>query len=297
MKYEDISSTKDYIAYLREERNLATESIRREARHLKYLEHYLKKPIIHTERGTEIIQAVKTAAINRKTAYNGGQMDDGAGYRRRLAQTAVCFFRWAISEAIIYRNPYPKNTFPQAPPPQLKILTLEQLEALLAYKSSGYQSIRDQAIIRVLRDTGLRVSELVKITLPDLDFAERTITVFMSKVRRYKVVPFTETTRQVLDFYLRSRGDETHYLFPGRDGSAITDKAVRMRFRKISEALGFRVHPHLLRHHAGTEIFKKGGQIAAMALLGHIDTKATSRYVHLTPQDLRTWQEQEAKIN
>ena len=87
---------------------------------------------------------------------------------------------------------------------------------------------------------------------------------------------------------LGMRGFKSDWLFCDPEtGRKSSDKSLRLRFRKISDIIGFRVHPHMMRHTTGTMLVKYGDQLKAMQHLGHSTLEMTNVYTHLTGRDLR----------
>ena len=288
--YTTVDPVDEYLEFLSSLRRIVPEVVGKNARWLGKLRAELRKPLLEVKTGSEIDRAVIAAARNRKTAYNGGHMDNGEGMEFRLGQAAVCFYRWLYNEGRISRNPYPQNSFRRPAQHEAHFLLDEQVRALLIYAERNLE-LRDHLILRLLLDTGLRISELCRLQLSDIDVEERVIHIQMTKVKRPKNPPFTPLTQRLVKQWLKERMVKSNFLFVGYKQGHITDKQIRLRFRKISAAVGFRVNPHALRHTAGTAWLEHAGQIPAMQILGHVDVKMTNHYTHLVGAKLRLIQE------
>jgi len=273
-----------YTQFLSGIRRLCLESIARQRAHLIRIQAELGRQLIEAKTASEIERAIWAVSDKRKMKWNGGHLDDGAGLRFRLGLAASCFLRWAHREALIERCPYEKNTFRRPRRREAGFLTDAQMHNLLG---SGHLSTTDQAIVRFLIDTGLRVGELSRVMLTDLDFNECTVRVHVTKTGKPRIAAFSESTRQWLAIYLTVRGHETPWLFPNYEGGQLSEHGFRERFRKISKTVGFRVHPHMLRHTAGTRLIQKNEQVVVMRYLGHETPQMTAHYIHLTGKDAR----------
>src|SRR5260370_30002217 len=94
------------------------------------------------------------------------------------------------------------------------VLSAEDLRALLATcKGRGFEQQRDEAIIRLLADTGMRRAELLGLSVEDLDL-DQDIAIVLGKGRRQRACPFGHKTGLVLDRYLRARGRHLRATLP-----------------------------------------------------------------------------------
>lgn len=279
-----------YISYLHDLGQMVPEAIRKNERNILQIEKQLSKSLIESKTGSEIIHAVVLAAAKRKIAYNGGKQDDGSDKKFRLGQAAVCYLRWAHSENLIQRNPYPKNTFKR--PPQNNPYCLPPEKMMFLYRYEKFELI-DKAIIRFLSDTGVRVSELCRVKISDINFDKNFVRVYMTKVNRLKEVPLTDFTKKTLFKMLSVRKDKKfEYLFQSQKNRTFTIQAIALRLRNIGQQFGFRMNPHSFRHASTTLMYKKFGEVAAAKFAGHVDMRSTARYVHITGEEFNKMQNQ-----
>ncbi|MDH3403847.1 MAG: site-specific tyrosine recombinase XerD [Acidobacteriota bacterium] len=189
-------------------------------------------------------------------------------------------------------------------PPKLwrklpRTLTEEQVERLLeAPDLSTPLGRRDKAMIELLYATGLRVSELVGLTLPQLRLDAGFLVAF-GKGSKERVVPIGEQAEQWVADYLaavrpalvRGRHD---LVFVNRLGGGLT----RQGFWKILRAHGVkagvdRLSPHVLRHSFATHLLEHGADLRAVqTMLGHADISTTQIYTHIHAQRLRSLYDQ-----
>jgi site-specific recombinase XerD len=176
------------------------------------------------------------------------------------------FFGWLAEEGeLAGANPMEKMRPPMVPERPVPVLTPDQLRSLFA-KCSGKSFIdrRDEAILRLFADTGLRLSELAHLTVADVDLDEQ-LAVVMGKGRRPRAVPFGAKTTAALDRYLRVRGrhklaaEPALWLGPNNRQAMTVNGIGQMVRRRGAEAGIPELHPHMLRHTFAHSWLAEGG--------------------------------------
>ena len=176
-----------------------------------------------------------------------------------------------------------------------KVLSEEEVERLLAAPDVATPAgLRDKAMLELLYATGLRVSELVGLRLPQIDLKGGFLLAF-GKGSKERVVPVGEEAERWLQRYLaelrpklaRGRHDN---VFVNLRGAPMT----RQGFWKILKAWGIRagierpISPHVLRHSFATHLLEHGADLRAVqAMLGHSDISTTEIYTHIHQERLR----------
>lgn len=176
------------------------------------------------------------------------------------------FVNWLLAERIIKKDPLAGITVDKPEAPPVPILTDAELSALLdACKGRNFREKRDEAVIRLLLDCGLRVSELTGIDLEDLDLDGQTMAV-VGKGSRLRNVYFGANTSLALDRYLRVRRLHRHAnspaLFLGERGRFTSD-GVRVRVKIRADMAGLdpaKIDPHRFRHTHAHDFLLAGGQ-------------------------------------
>lgn len=133
------------------------------------------------------------------------------------------FFKWAIEEGELRNSPMEHMKPPHVPEVPPDVLTEEQLRKLLkSCEGKSFEDRRDNAIIRLLLDTGMRRSEIAGLAVDDLDL-ERNVAFVLGKGHRPRSCPFGRKTAQALDRYMRVRAAhkdaEVSTLWLGRAGA------------------------------------------------------------------------------
>jgi integrase/recombinase XerD len=154
---------------------------------------------------------------------------------------------------------------------------------------------RDRAILELLYATGVRVSELVGLTLTALDLDEGICMVF-GKGAKERLVPVGRPALRATERYLREvrpaldRGKGEGRIFLNARGGPLSRMAVWNVVKAASEraGIGAPVSPHTLRHTFATHLLEGGADLAAVQeLLGHADISTTQIYTHVDRQYLR----------
>jgi integrase/recombinase XerC len=152
---------------------------------------------------------------------------------------------------------------------------------------------RDRAIVELLYASGVRVSELVGLDLPDLDLDRRTVRV-MGKGAKERVVPFGVPAESAVLGWLAHRPSlapaSEPALFVGRRGKRVDPRQVRSVVHELvrqvpdAPAMG----PHGLRHTAATHLLDGGADLRSVQeLLGHATLSTTQIYTHISVERLR----------
>jgi site-specific recombinase XerD len=165
-----------------------------------------------------------------------------------------------ITESPMARMRPPK--VPEAPPP---VLTDDELRALLKAAEGGtFEQRRDTALLRVLIDTGARVSEIANLTLgDDVDLDAGTLIV-IGKGRRVRALPLGSKAVRALDRYVRARAQHPQadepWLWLGTKGR-LTDSGIRQLLERRGEdaGIGRKVTPHMFRHAFAHRWLSEGG--------------------------------------
>lgn len=176
---------------------------------------------------------------------------------------------------------------------------LQALEAGLPYRLGDAGLIaalhaRDRAMVCLLYATGLRVSELVGLSLEEVDLKEEFVRV-RGKGGKSRVVPFARAAGDLLRDYLEAHRPRlvprTAHLFTNRRGFVLTRQAFWKTLKALGQAAGLdpaQLSPHRLRHSFATHLLSSGMNLRVLqTLLGHSDVSTTQIYTHVSPEHLK----------
>jgi integrase/recombinase XerD len=186
--------------------------------------------------------------------------------------------------------PIEEVPYPKAPRRLPIILTQEEAVRLIDSASNLYH----RAMLITLYSTGMRRAELCRLKVEDIDSKRMLIRIQQGKGGKDRDVPLSPKALETLREYWRWMKPKT-YLFPGtvngsRADRPITPKVLWEACREAARRAGITkaVRPHLLRHSFATHLLEGGADLPTVqVLLGHVDLKATSIYLHLSERHLR----------
>ena len=205
-------------------------------------------------------------------------------------------FRFLKNERLIAVDPTEDIDLPRFGRKLPDYLTVDEVDRLLvAPDRRTPRGLRDAAMIEVLYASGLRVSELVKLRLRDLNF-DAGYLMATGKGRKERLVPVGEAALQAVRAYVEgarptfagSRSVDT--LFLTHHGRAMTRQGFWKLLGRYARAAGIRkrISPHKLRHSFATHLVERGADLRAVqAMLGHADIGTTEIYTHVSRGHLR----------
>lgn len=194
------------------------------------------------------------------------------------------FTRFLHDEGEIEANPMARMKPPMVPDEPPDVLTIKEVKAILATcKGGDFVARRDEAILRLFADTGLRLNELAGLTVDDVDLDESDEVTVLGKGRRPRAVPFGSKAGQALDRYRRLRDKHRAAASPafwlGLSGP-MTDNGIGQMVRKRGRMAGVEgMHPHLFRHFfAHNYLANDGREGDLMRLAGWKSRQMLERY-------------------
>ena len=214
-------------------------------------------------------------------------LDGGAAAATaRARQLAVRrFAAWLLEEGETDTDPLLGIKAPRLDTAVVEPLTEAELRALVeACRGAAMRDRRDEALVRLMAETGARAGEVVALARADVDLAGGTAVVRRGKGGRGRIVPFGPQTARALDRYLRTRRTHrlaaTPALWLGDRGKAFSYDALHKTLRHRAALAGLDgFHPHLLRHTAAHRWLRAGGSEGGlMAVAGWTRPDMLLRY-------------------
>ena len=154
------------------------------------------------------------------------------------------------------------------------------------------RNLRDKAMFLILYSCGVRISELLNITIKDISRTRMQIFIKEGKGRKDRYVNMSKKLLVVLEKYWLSQKIKSYkYLFPGKKlEKYISSRIVQKMISDLGKKAGIlkRVYPHLLRHSYATHLLESGIDIRRIQLLlGHSSLRTTSKYLHIAKNYLQ----------
>ncbi len=201
----------------------------------------------------------------------------------RKISTLRSFFKFLVRKNLIAESPAESLTIPKLPKKIPRFLAVDEAFRLV----EGTTPLRDRAILELLYGTGIRVGELVRAKLNDLDLDTQCLRV-LGKGNKERIVPLGGKLCEALQAYLAERKEVAGPLF-GTGTRGLNVRTVQRLVQKYSLAAGIpkRVTPHSLRHSYATHLLEGGGDLRGIQeLLGHASLATTQRYTHVSLKQL-----------
>ena len=204
------------------------------------------------------------------------------------------FYSFLVKENIIAINPCENIKMPKLEKKLPEYLSVEEVDKLLDIKTNTVYEKRNKAMLEMLYGTGVRISELINLTMSNIFLEDKMIKVF-GKGSKERIIPINTYALDCLADYLqfgRSAllGTKTsEYVFISSRRTKITRQAFFKIIKKLCEEAGIKknISPHILRHSFATHLLHNGADLRIVQeLLGHSDISTTQIYTHLTNEKL-----------
>lgn len=229
------------------------------------------------DRITDPIRKVTTDDIREYLANYQGLNDCSKTTIDNIRRNISSFFTWLEEEDYIIKSPMRRIHKIKTTKTVKEVISDEEIEKM----RDKCKNLRDLAIIDLLYSTGIRIGELVRLNIDDIDFEERECIVF-GKGDKERRVYFDAKTKIHLMGYINGRSDTNPALFVTLDApyDRLQISGVEIRLRRLGRELGInKVHPHKFRRTMATRAIDKGMPIEQVQkLLGHSQIDTTMHY-------------------
>ena len=274
--------------------------------YLEYQKHYSKYTIDNYERDIEEFLAyldkesvnylnLEYSDIRFFLTYLKEEKKEKSTSISRKISALRSYYKYLCSINKVSTNLFNLISFPkkeQKLPRYFEYNELEELFSISNLNTSIGQ--RDRLILELMYATGIRVGELVKIRLKDINISERTILIH-GKGSKERIVNYGEYASDILKIYLHDGYDKlnkfkTDYLILNNNGRCITERGIRYILTNIIKktSLHKNISPHMLRHSFATHLLNEGCDILSVKeLLGHESISSTQIYTHITNDRLK----------
>lgn len=218
--------------------------------------------------------------------------------RRTIARkisTLRSFCRYLLREGKITKNPFVKIKTPKLNKKLPVFLDNVEIDELLSLPENDLLGRRDLALLEVLYGTGCRVSELVALSVVDIDFSNRYV-LLLGKGNKERIVPIGNKAIEALSSYIthtrsilltRYKVKDHGKLFINNRGGQLTDRSVRRVLDKYINliATNKKISPHSIRHTFATHLLNNGADLRSVQeMLGHSSLSTTQIYTHVTTE-------------
>jgi integrase/recombinase XerD len=277
----------DFIRTIRVEKGLSNNTIQSYRSDLNILCEFLsgkKKNLLTTERD-DLVDLL----MNLK---DEGRSDASIA---RLMSCVRGFFKFALTEKLMKRDPTAYMSTRKAWQTLPRFLTQEEVDKLLEQPDLNDDvGIRDRAMLELLYATGLRVSELVSLIMPDIELEAGSLICF-GKGSKQRQIPIGRSSIYFLKNYFTARQrmlreKRSDLLFVEPNGNPISRQKFWKIITRYGETAGLgHVTPHMLRHSFATALIENGADLRSVQMmLGHSNINTTQIYTHVTNDRLKS---------
>ncbi len=278
-----------FLDHLRVERELTPATVEAYGSDLARFAHFA------AGRTIQPVEAVRSIDILDFLVHLTERKLSARSQARRLVALRQ-FFRFLKAERIASSDPTEDVDLPRFGRKLPDFLSVDEIDRLLAAPDRRTpRGMRDAAMLETLYATGLRVSELVKLRLRDLNFDAGYLMTF-GKGRKERLVPVGESALAAVRAYVEqarvaaTKARAIDALFLTHHGRAMTRQGFWKLLGRYATAAGIRkrISPHKLRHSFATHLVERGADLRAVqAMLGHADIGTTEIYTHVSRGHLR----------
>jgi integrase/recombinase XerC len=291
---------KQFLDHLKYERNVSEHTLRNYASDLEQFYDFLAPSDAEGNRSRQVqVFDIDHLTIREWLAELHGLNKKKTSVARKLASLRT-FFQFLVREGVLEINPAKLVSTPRIERKLPVHLSVE--DAIRFIETPDLETDlgkRDRAILEFLYATGIRVSELVKLNLKDLDFQNKLVRV-TGKRRKQRIVPFNDFAVQAMYGWLLVRNNfldnaapeqrDEQAVFLNYQGTRITTRSVgRMVDKYIKQCADLHadISPHSLRHSFATHLLDSGADLRDIQeLLGHARLSTTQIYTHVSMEKI-----------
>ena len=273
-----IEEIQDYMNYLTLERQLSPNTIDGYKRDLEDFYKFTNKSYNHINKD-DIIGYI--TYLNKKV---------GPKTINRHIVSIKNYFKFLEKNNYINNNPTTDITGLKTPKKMPRVLSIEEVDKLLDIEVKDAYSSRNKAMLELMYSSGLRVSELLNLTLNNIDFNMNLVRIY-GKGSKERIVPISEIATKYLDEYINLyrntlvKNKVTDLLFLNSRGTKLSRQGFFKILKEIALIKGINreISPHVLRHSFATHLLNNGADLRSIqTMLGHENIETTQIYTHVS---------------
>jgi len=268
----------DYINYLSLERQLSPNTIDGYKRDLEDFYKFVNKSyrVVFKE---DIIKYIEY--LNKKV---------GPKTINRHIVSIKNYFKYLERNNMIKNNPMTDITGLKTPKKMPRVLSVEDVDKLLDIDLKNAYDYRNKAMLELMYSSGLRVSELLNLTLNNIDFDMNLVRIF-GKGSKERIVPISDIATKYLFMYINLyrntlvKNKVTDIIFLNSRGNKLSRQGFFKILKQIALEKGINkeISPHVLRHSFATHLLNNGADLRSIqTMLGHENIETTQIYTHVS---------------
>lgn len=275
----------DFFTQLEIERRVSIHTLTNYQRDLKQLSAFCDKQQL------ELWTELQSNDIRFHIANRHRQGLGSTSLQRELSAIR-CFYQYLLKNNLATLNPAQHIKAPKSIRKLPKTLDVDQVSGLLDAGANSILEVRDVAMFELFYSSGLRLSELVDLNLPDVDLIEKLLRVQVGKGGKSRILPIGSKAVLAMQNWLTHRvaRNETELaFFLSSRGNRLSQRGVEYRLTQwcLKKGISQHIHPHMLRHSFASHLLQSSQDLRAVQeLLGHSNIGTTQIYTHLDFQHL-----------
>lgn len=273
----------DYFHYLTFQKRLSEHTLKSYQRDIERLVNYCISSAIHQWQDVTPLD-IQNHFANR---HRGGI--SSKSIQRELSATRS-FYNYLLKKRQFQSNPARHIQAPKQERRLPKVLDVDQMVGMLESSPDSFLEIRDLAMFELFYSSGLRLSELARLNIEDVDLSENDLQVLHGKGGKQRNLPVGSKAVTALKKWLNYRPATTDTaIFTSNKGKRLSQRSIQLRLDRWCQKIGMpeHVHPHMLRHSFASHLLESSHDIRAVQeFLGHSNISTTQIYTHLDFQHL-----------
>lgn len=235
------------------------------------------------------IKKVTSDDIRDYINYLSNSKDTDKTIARKIVSIRT-FFDYLVRDKKLDHNPCEKIESPKLKKALPKVLNIKEVDQLLDLHPKTNKEYRNRAMLEMMYATGLRVSELVNLSINDINIKDNYVRVF-GKGKKERIIPIGDCTTRIMEEYINEyrdgllKGYLTDKVFISSYGKGITRQGFFKILKQTAKNQGINkdFSPHTLRHSFATHLLEYGADLKSIGeMLGHENIKTTQIYTHLS---------------
>ena len=281
---KQINNFLDYLSY---EKKYSSNTIRAYSKDLNDFIAFIQKESINS------LVDIKKQHIHQFLYFLSLKKHKERTVARKLA-SIKSLFNFLIREEFLTKNIAKTVAAPKIDKKLPTFLTQDKMSLLLNLPSAtNFSESRDMLILELFYSTGVRISELVKIKLEDINFENNSIKIIGKGNKKRLVIIGNYAKKRLEDYLNYNNGNISEFLFPNlrkSNNCHISDKTVFNIVKKYASKVtrNEKISPHALRHTFATHLLNNGADLMSVKeLLGHKDLSSTQIYAHVNIEQMK----------
>lgn len=281
MMIHNLEYLNEYLEYLNIDKKYSNNTILSYHNDLKIYLNFLKEKSV-----------LKVQKKDVQIFLNQERQDKNSRTIAHLLTVLNNFYQFLLKNQYLSKNPVEYIELPKLKKTLPTVLSHKEIESLLDIELVTKYDYRNKAMLELLYSSGLRVSELVNLTVYDVQLSENIVRI-IGKGGKERIVPIDDYATKYLTIYMNEYRPQlmkkqiTNDLFLNNLGKKISRQAMFKIIQQIALKKDIRTHfsPHTLRHSFATHLLENGADLRSIQeLLGHSSISTTQIYTHVSNQ-------------